>query len=439
MAETLSPEVVVVGSGPGGALTACLLAEAGKDVLLVEEGEAHSPEDCAPFSAAELRRKYRSGGVTAALGRPSIAYVEGCCLGGGSEVNSALHRRPDAGLLADWAARFDVKAFSLEELLPHFEACEADLGARASSGPAPAASKKLAEGGRALGLTVSEARHLIRPGGERQSMTRTYIPRFTQAGGRVLTGTRVERLSSWGRNWALESSNGPRIEARTVFLACGAVQTPALLRRSGLGRPAGESFLLHPTVKILAVFKEPVNPAGTEMPALQVRGPGGLSFGCSVSTAAHLALHMAERPDDLRAVLRSWRHAAVYYAMVPGSGQGSVRPIPGFRDPLVRYQAGIEELEGLEAGRRKLSDMLLAAGAERLYPSTSIMTAHLFSSCPMGEDRKSCPSDSFGRLRGHPGIHVADASLLCGAPGVNPQGLIMAIVRRNVSAFLGKP
>jgi choline dehydrogenase-like flavoprotein len=354
-------------------------------------------------------------------------------------VNSGLHRRPDAGLLADWAARFDVKGFSWEELLPHFEACEADLGARGPQGPAPAASERLAQGSRSLGLAASEAGRLTRPGGERRSMTRTYIPRFLKAGGRVLTRTRVERLSARGKGWTLESGRGSRIEAETVFLACGAVQTPALLRRSGLGRPAGESFLLHPMTKALALFKEAVNPGGAEMPGLQVKGPGGLSFGCSISSAPHLALHLAERPDDLRAVLGSWQRAAVYYAMVPGTGQGSVRPIPGFRDPLVRYQAGAGELAALDGGRRMLSEMLLAAGAERLYPSNGIMTTHVFSSCPMGEEPRSCPADSFGRLRGHPGIHVADASLLCGAPGVNPQGLVMAIARRNVLAFLEKP
>ena len=68
----------------------------------------------------------------------------------------------------------------------------------------------------------------------------------------------------------------------------------------------------------------------------------------------------------------------------------------------------------------------------------SLMTIHLFSSCPMGEDKAKCATDSFGRVNGVKNLYVNDASLLCTAPGVNPQGSIMAIARRNTLKFLGK-
>ena len=65
------------------------------------------------------------------------------------------------------------------------------------------------------------------------------------------------------------------------------------------------------------------------------------------------------------------------------------------------------------------------------------MTIHLFSSCPMGENRRLCAADSFGRVHECPGLYIADASLLCTQPSVNPQGSIMAIARRNALKFLG--
>ena len=68
---------------------------------------------------------------------------------------------------------------------------------------------------------------------------------------------------------------------------------------------------------------------------------------------------------------------------------------------------------------------------------TNLMTIHLFSSCPMGEDRKRCVADSFGRVHGHPGLLIADASLLPGPPGRQPAGSVMAIARRNAMHFLG--
>ena len=68
----------------------------------------------------------------------------------------------------------------------------------------------------------------------------------------------------------------------------------------------------------------------------------------------------------------------------------------------------------------------------------SLMTIHLFSSCPMGEDQSKCAADSFGRVHGFKNLFINDASLLCTAPGVNPQGSIMALARRNALCFLAK-
>ena len=80
-----------------GAPTAAILAEAGFDVLVVEEGGWVEQGSVAPFSLAQMEQPVpRAGGVTVALGRPSIAYAEGRCAGGGTEINSGLYRRPPA-------------------------------------------------------------------------------------------------------------------------------------------------------------------------------------------------------------------------------------------------------------------------------------------------------------------------------------------------------
>ena len=89
-ARQFKTEVAVIGSGPGGAVTSALLAEAGRDVLLLEEGPFVSMNDVAPFSLDEMVAKYRNGGVTVAMGPSKVSYVEGRCVGGGSEVNSGL-------------------------------------------------------------------------------------------------------------------------------------------------------------------------------------------------------------------------------------------------------------------------------------------------------------------------------------------------------------
>jgi hypothetical protein len=299
-------------------------------------------------------------------------------------------------------------------------------------------------------------------------MTRTFVPRLLQAGGKLLPQTRIQRLRRRDGKWLLEGRHAAagalRIEAETVFLCGGAVQTPALLRRSGITRNIGNALQIHPTVKIVARFAEPVNGADMGVPAHQVKEfAPRLSFGCSISSPPYLALGMIDHPAWASEVRRAWTCMANYYAMLAGQGRGTVRSLPGFRDPLVRYRLSEPDRRHLAEGLRKLAEVLFAAGAVALYPGlaggppllssddlarlpetlprgmASLMTVHLFSSCPMGEDERQCATDSFGRLHGLDNLFVNDASLLCTAPGVNPQGSIMALARRNALHFLCEP
>ncbi len=474
--EELRCEIAVVGSGPGGSITAALLAEAGKDVILIEEGPFLPLESCTPFSVEEMEQKYRSGGLTVAVGKTKIAYVEGRCVGGGSEINSGLYHRTPPDILEKWQREFQVEALSTADLLPHFEACERDVSVSRLPGPAPAASLKLHEGAERLGWKSMEVPRWFRydatapgeqPRGTRQSMTRTFVPRFLAAGGRLLPNTRVQSLRGEGHTWKLSVSHpagvARQITADTVFCCAGAVQTPALLRRSGIGRHMGNSFRLHPTVKLVGRFPETINSASMGVPVHQVKEfSPRLSFGCSISSPPYLAMGLLDHPTAAKNVLNDWTHRATYYAMITGEGFGTVRPIPGMRDPLVQYRLTPADLSDLGDGLYKLAESMFAAGATDVFPAlpdrlvlrgpddlkklpesfpagaSGLMTIHLFSSCPMGEDQTKCAADSFGRVHGAPGLFIADASLLCGAPGVNPQGTIMALARRNVLHFLGK-
>ena len=468
-------EIVVLGSGPGGALTACYLAEAGHDVLLLEAGPYLSLDSCEPFSRTEMVQKYRNGGQTVALGTDKIAYVEGRCVGGGSEINSGLYHRTPPEILDQWRADFQVAELSEQDLLPHFAAVERELSVSLRPGPNPAAALKLHAGAGQLGWKSFEVPRWYRypagaePAGpgRRQSMTETYIPRFLRAGGRLLPQTTVRQIRQDGAWWTMNFTHletGPgRLSAEKLFVCGGAVQTPALLRRSGITDNVGNSLRVHPTVKLVAEFPDVVNGPDLGVPSHQVKEfSPRLGFGCSVSSPAYLALALLDHPGASRALPAQWPHLAVYYAMITGTGRGTVRPLPGRRDPLVRYRITTADRRDLADGLGKLGAALFAGGATAVFPAVAgsrpirheaalrdlpsslpegqgnLMTIHLFSSCPMGENPAQCATDSFGRLRGLRNLWVADASLLPGAPGVNPQGTVMALARRNVLRFLGK-
>jgi choline dehydrogenase-like flavoprotein len=467
-------QIVVIGSGPGGAITACLLAEAGRDVLLVEEGPFLPLTSCEPFSLQEMEQKYRNGGQTVALGKNKIAYVEGRCVGGGSEINSGLYHRTPAEVLERWRKEFGVEALTENELLPHFETLERDLSVSAEPGTPPLPSLKLQEGAARLRWKSFEVPRWFRyeqdasssSAGERQSMTETFIPRFIKAGGRLLPETRVLSLRQDGARWYVSGEHRGRhpvrIAAEAVFLCAGAVHTPSLLRRSGVTGNIGNSLQVHPTVKLTARFADEVNKEGMGVPAHQVKEfSPRLSFGCSISSPPYLALSLLDHPEAGRRTAQNWSNMAVYYAMTTPEGRGTVRTLPAFQDPLVRYTLTEADRRNLADGMRKLAECLFESGATAIYPNmahgpvlhckgclselpdmlpdglASLMTIHLFSSCPMGEDKRQCATDSFGRVHGFTNLFVNDASLLCTAPGANPQGTIMAVARRNALHYLG--
>ena len=474
---TLNCEVAVVGSGPGGAVTAATLSKAGLDVLLIEEGRYLPLESCAPFSQEEMVQKYRNRGLTVAFGAPKIQYVEGRCVGGGSEVNSGLYYRTPSDVLAHWREKFQVQGLTEEDLTPHYEACENAVSVSYLPGKPSRASLKLQEGATQLGWESHEVPRWFKykattdpsvsPKGIKQSMTKTYVPQMLSTGGKLLAQTKIRAIRRQGECWLLEGrytgSSSPysiKIIAKTVFIAAGAIHTPALLRRSGITRNVGNNLQMHPTIKVVAQFSEPVSSDHLDVPVHQVKEfAPQLSFGGSISSLPYLQLAMIDYPDYSHEVNQQWQNMATYYVSLAGKGSGSIRCLPGFDDPLVRYEVPSDDLKLLAVGLKNLCRLLLTAKAKVLFPlvpnptqltqlneveqlpqqlpsDSNLMTIHLFSSCPMGENRDLCATDSFGKVHGLENLYVADASLLCTAPGVNPQGSVMAIARRNALQFL---
>src|SRR5439155_3551093 len=155
-----------------------------------------------------------------------------------------------------------------------------------------------------------------------------------------------------------------RVAAQTVFVCAGAVQTAALLRRSGITQNIGNSLQLHPTVKVVARFKESVNSLDMGVPAHQVKEfSPHLSFGCSISSPPFLALGLLDQSQMSRELPEAWQQMATYYAMITGEGSGTVRPALRFRDPLVRYRLTETDRRDLAHGLRKLSELIFESGA----------------------------------------------------------------------------
>lgn len=473
---TMDADVLIIGSGAGGATTATVLAEAGLDALVVEEGDWVEQGAVVPFSLEQMDRQYRAGGVTVALGVPSIAYSEGRCAGGGTEVNSGLYWRPPGDVLQRWREHFRINDFDPDELLAIADEVEHDISVGPVRGDYTEPSEVLRRGANALGWRNGEIPRWMKypttgpngkdpANGERQSMTRTYLPRAMTAGARLAVGCRVDRLvTTNGRatcaDTTLADGTHGTITFRHVFVCGGAIQSPALLQRSGIRGQIGRTLAVHPTVKLAARFADALNvPDDVAVHQVKEFAPH-LSFGGSASNPGLVALSLLDSWPNFRHAITQWRHISVYYAAITSEGRGRVRSFPHMRDPVVTYGLTHRDRELLRSGLSRLTLLMLEAGALEVYPSfkgappvrnrrdlaamqqafsatkASVMTVHLCSTVPMGELEGRCGANSFGLVHGCKNIYVNDASLLPTAPGVNPQASVMAFAIRNARRFV---
>jgi choline dehydrogenase-like flavoprotein len=336
----------------------------------------------------------------------------------------------------------------------------------------PMSSAVLERGATKLGWRAVEFPRVFkydeRGRGVKQTMARTMIPRAVEHGATItsdcrvkklirrgdqVTGALCERINSYG------DVEQVTISADHVFVCGGAIQTPALLQRSGIRGQAGLGLKLHPTIKIAARFADPIDHAGVPMHRITEFAPS-LTIGGSVSRKGHIALALSDSAADFTEALDDWERVFVYYAAIRGDAGGRVMAVPGLRAPVVSYRLTDADLSRLARGLIHLGEVLLAAGGIELYPSViggrvvrrvdelaswwdvvtrasaNLMTVHLTSTVRMGENRDRTAADSFGRVWGHRNLRVNDASLLPDAPGVNPQAAIMTIATRNADHFL---
>jgi choline dehydrogenase-like flavoprotein len=471
-------EILVVGSGPGGATTACLLAEAGLDVLLIEEGGRYGQDSAPPFSLEEIDQKYRNGGLTPTFGKTQVTYIEGCCVGGGSEINAALCHLPPASMLDEWRERYGLESFGAAELEPYFEAVQREIPVARFPFELDPASRKLQEGAEKMGWASEEVPRFwsYPPGatrerpGTQQSMTETLIPRALAAGCRLLPRTWARRiLIHGGRARAVDAivrrEDGTREKLRIhfcrLFLCAGPIQTPTLLQRSGVRGNVGRGFTLHPMVRIAARYAEFVNDHTYGVPVQQVvEFKPEITLGCSHSSLPHLAMWLGGEVEDRETKLREWQKMAVFYVLVKGAARGAVRNLPGFDEAFVTYPIGEEDMRHLGEGLYLLGKLLFSTGAVEIFnpiagsPAfrslremeplrsgiphgrVTVSTIHLFSTCAMGGDPERSVVDSWGRVHGFENIWINDAGILPEATGVNPQVTLLALARRNVEHWL---
>ena len=496
---TIRAEVVVIGSGAGGAAAAAHLSEAGHDVLVLEEGEAFDRRSFDEDEGTQLERLYADGGLRT-TDDLAISLLQGATLGGGTTVNWMIMLRTPDWILDEWTDRHGTEGMTPRELAPVFDGIESDLHARTVPTDAHSPNNRiLLDGARALGWAARaariNARGCLRTGfcgqgcryGAKQSALEVYLPRAVAAGARVMALARAERIEFAERGGAfplkrvhvtINSRNASPsalvVEAPVVIVAAGAIGTPVLLQRSGLGgESVGRYLRLHPTTALVGTFDREIYGA-SGIPQSAVcdehlrRDANGYGFWLECAPL-HPSLAAVATPgfgSEHRRQMLKFRQLSTVIALVRDGAdlETSNGEVAAGRDGRVRirYRLGQRDtrhlIEAMTAGAR----LQLAAGAREVRTlhttplvlrdehdlrmiaaravgpnDVALFSAHVNGTCRMGKERASSGTDPHGERHNAPGVFVADGSLLPTAPGVNPQETIMAlatIVARRIAA-----
>ncbi|MEM7138262.1 MAG: GMC family oxidoreductase [Myxococcota bacterium] len=477
--QAFDADVVVVGTGAGGAVVGAELAEAGRDVLFVEEGGYHPTSSLNPYLTESIPRLYRDAGGTIIIGKPPIPYAEGRCVGGSTLVNGGMTWRPPTRVLEHWEKITDQPDLGLRQLEPLFDRVEAKIHAKPQHPTSIGDDSRLLERGaerlewryehnrRAQDRCVGSNQCLTGcPTGAKQSTLLSYMPQALADGARCATEVRVESL--WiergrcvgvvGRGINPRTRKADiqvRVRAGAVVVSAGAVQTPYLLLKHRLGGPSrqlGRNFMCHPNAKVVGIYPWDIHAWQGVSQGGQIREflDEGIVMAENAIPPGTAAAQIPFVGNEALEMMKQYNAMAMTGVLVEDSHAGRVTR--AFGAPMARYDINAYDHARFLRGVRKLATLHFEMGAKSVIlpfsnmhvahsvdeleqiPTTQrsrstieLFTVHVMGTCRMGSEARNSVVNLSGEVWDLPGCYVADASLFPTAVGVNPQVTIMAL------------
>ncbi len=482
----LRAQVVVVGSGAGGAVAACELASGGLDVVVLEQG-SYVPADRYTAEPVDMMtRLYADGGATAAIGRPGVGLPFARLVGGTTVINSGTCFRLPATVVGKWA-RTTGADLTVDSLAPLFDEIEKDL----SIAPADweligRYGHRIADGARKLGFHPKPLNRNAKgclgcgvcafgcPQDAKLAMHVSYLPRAVERGARLYADCRAERLIFEGNRAAgVEATVFDRDRGRVhrlvvrsglVILAGGALGSAVFLRRNGIrgkGGDAGRHLVLHPATKVIGLFDEDLVPWEGIPQSLYIDDltAEGIMFEGASMPPEFGSIGVPLFGREHRAVMERYRSTGIFGIMITDASEGSVAARGWRTIPL--YSVGKEDAKKTVRAIKVLGEITFAAGAReiltpihglgrlrsmdelRAIDETAVapdrieyMAFHPAGTCRMGADPGRSVVGPMLESHQVPRLFVTDASVFPSSPGVNPQETIMALAMRTARHIL---
>ena len=493
----IEADVAIIGSGAGGGVIAGELSAAGKRVCVLEMGGYFDESDFTGLELTGYEQLYLNGGpFPTADGQVSIQA--GSSLGGGTVLNWTNCLRTHRWVRDEWAAH------GLEDVAgpgydAHMDAVWERLGVNDRCSDLNGPHQRLRDACAARDLDFRTITRNTDPdsydpvtagymgygdqSGSKRSTQKTYLADAASRGAEFVVNCRAERiLVEGGRAAGVEASYGDAdgrtarvvVRAPRVVVACGAIESPALLLRSGIGGPAVGNYLrLHPTSAIFGLYDERQDPWwGPPQAALSHEfenlGDGyGFLLECPHHTTGLYGAAVPWRSGrDHKQQMVRFPYGASFINLTRDRGHGRVsidrrgRAVPTYPltdeldienlrrglEEMIRMHeaAGASEMQALSRKApvwRRGDDLEAFVAAIREAPlvprETAIFSAHQMGTCRMGSDPESSVADPRGELHDTPGVWIGDASAFPSASGTNPMFTIMSLARRTAGAIAG--
>ena len=481
-------DVAIAGGGAGGSPVAALLAEAGLEVVLLEEGGIHGPTDFDGRPANMMRRLYRDAGQSWILGPPPIWIPQPRTFGGSTVVGSGMSCRPESRKLDEWRNRWDLKSISEERLNPYLSVVEKDLGAgRTPESRWGPHDLRLAQGAVQAGFSVEAWERFAPecrgcgvcafgcPSGGKRTAQETYLARADRVGDRLYADARVDGVfpESGGqlelrgvflRRYTAKAVRSLRVRAKAVVLSAGAFGTPRILRRSALpagGLKPGQRFTLHPAVGLLAVFDEPLKAWNGIPQSIRLRQEAdprlwAAGFFAPPEMIAQLSPGAGY---DLKSRMADYPKMGGYVVHIEEQNSGGEILESSSGGEQIRYRLDSSDIGRMKKGLISLVEALARGGARKIQLGSNrarpldplaareaiddsdasewlLGGFHPTGTCPMGSRPAEGTVDADGRVWGVENLYISDASVFPSAPGVPPQLTVMAFAHRLANHLL---
>lgn len=457
----------MVGAGAAGSALAGRLVERGADVLLLEAGTAERPPEVRDVGslAATLPDHPWNWAYPVLLRRGTPAVVpRGRGLGGSTAINGAVWTRAVPADADGWG----VPGWTYEELLPYFVRAERDLDEQGprhgADGPVPvrrpagqlrhATVDRFLAAAERLGYPAEPDKNAGGPPGAgpvpSNSLDGVRVDAATAYLGprvRVRTGAVVTRVRLQGsRATGVELAGGEIVEAGQVVLAAGAVATPQILLRSGIGPagphelPVGQGFSDHPAVYLPMRTDDP--PAHPHAPIAQV----ALHLDTGADPAGDVWVLQFVRPFAAGGDL----HLMCALGLPHGRGELTLHPADPAGPPRIEYRYLQEESDRrrMRHAVRTAAELLRAGLGTRTAPDGDVLgvdhrldgwiAAHLTTAVHMcGTAAIGRVVDAELRVYGIEGLRVADTSVLPTVPRRGTAATAVAIGEKAADLVAG--